>query len=93
MEDILTDMDRATVLETLDGWSENTDGALEKTFRFKNFSLAFAFMTRVALLAEKTNHHPDWSNSYNVVTIALITHDKSGVTPKDVDFARAIEAL
>lgn len=93
MGDLLTGMERAKALEMLTNWSENSEGALEKTFKFKNFSSAFAFMARVALLAEKADHHPDWSNSYNSVTIVLVTHDKGGVTQKDVDLASAIEAL
>ena len=76
----------------LPGWIVK-DGAIGKTFKFKNFSQAFAFMTRVALLAEKADHHPDWSNSYNTVEIALINHDAGGITQKDVDLATAIEAL
>lgn len=85
------DLDAA--LGRLDGWSINGDGAIEKHFRFSDFGEAFAFMTRVALLAEKANHHPDWSNSYNRVTIALKTHDKGAVTQKDCDLAAAIDAL
>ena len=81
------------VLAALPGWDKTSTGAIGKTFKFKNFSQAFAFMTRVALLAEKSDHHPDWSNSYNTVEIALINHDAGGITQKDVDLATAIEAL
>ena len=80
-------------LAALPGWDKTSTGAIGKTFKFKNFSQAFAFMTRVALLAEKSDHHPDWSNSYNTVEIALINHDAGGITQKDVDLATAIEAL
>ena len=80
-------------LDPLPGWDKTATGAIGKTFKFKNFSQAFAFMTRVALLAEKADHHPDWSNSYNTVEIALINHDAGGITQKDVDLATAIEAL
>lgn len=80
-------------LATLDGWGRTGDGTIAKSFRFRDFSSAFGFMARVALLAEKADHHPDWSNSYNRVEIALSTHDAGGVTQKDIDLARAIEAL
>ena len=70
------------------------DGKLCRTFKFKDFSEAFAFMTRVAFLAEKQNHHPDWSNVYNSVHIALNTHDAGGaVTEKDHKLAAAIDKL
>ena len=74
-------------------WVEN-DGALTRTFEFADFSAAFAFMTRVALLAETRNHHPDWSNSWNRVTISLTTHDAgSVVTEADRSMAAAIDDL
>lgn len=74
-------------------WAE-TDGSLRRRFEFKNFSQAFAFMTRVALLAETKGHHPDWSNSWNVVEISLTTHDAgSTVTDNDRAMAAAIDAL
>ncbi|MEQ8362544.1 MAG: 4a-hydroxytetrahydrobiopterin dehydratase [Cyclobacteriaceae bacterium] len=67
---------------------------LKKTFKFKDFSEAFAFMTRVAILAEKMNHHPNWSNVYNKVTIELNTHDAGNiVTEKDRKLAEAIDNL
>jgi 4a-hydroxytetrahydrobiopterin dehydratase len=70
------------------------DGKLCRTFTFKDFSQAFAFMTRVAFLAEKQNHHPEWSNVYNTVRIALSTHDAGGaVTEKDHKLAASIDAL
>lgn len=74
-------------------WEER-DGALHRRFRFADFSEAFAFMTRVALLAEQRGHHPDWSNSWNVVDIALTTHSAgSVVTDADRELAAAIDAL
>lgn len=88
-----TGFDAQAAIKALDGWRLNDEGALEKSFRFEDFSRAFAFMTRVALLAEKAGHHPDWSNSYNRVQIALKTHDKGEVTQKDIDLATAIDAL
>lgn len=66
---------------------------LRREFVFADFSAAFAFMTRVALLAEKANHHPDWSNSWSKVVIELSSHDAGGLTQRDFDLARAIDAL
>ena len=73
-------------------WEER-DGALRRTLEFADFSEAFAFMTRVALLAESRNHHPDWSNSWNKVTIDLVSHDKGGLTDRDKEMAEAINKL
>ncbi|MCC6841048.1 MAG: 4a-hydroxytetrahydrobiopterin dehydratase [Flavobacteriales bacterium] len=74
-------------------WQE-TGNALQRTFKFKDFSEAFAFMARVALLAERQQHHPDWRNVYNTVQISLSTHDAGDVvTDKDRVLARAIDAL
>ena len=67
--------------------------ALERQFKFHDFSAAFAFITRVAMLAEKMDHHPDWSNVYNRVTIKLTTHDAGGLSIRDVKLAQAIDAL
>ena len=86
-------LDLDAALSRLDGWSSNSDGAIARSFNFDDFSAAFGFMVRVALLAEKAGHHPDWSNSYNRVEIALKTHDKDAVTQKDIDLATAINAL
>ena len=74
-------------------WKEENN-LLQQQFKFKDFSEAFSFMTRVAFLAEKMNHHPDWSNVYNTVTIKLNTHDAGNiVTDKDRRLAAAIDAL
>ena len=70
-------------------WDE-TGGKLRRELTFANFSEAWAFMSRVALLAEKMNHHPDWSNSWNKVVIELVTHDQGGVTDRDREFASAV---
>lgn len=80
-------------LARLDGWraAEGRD-ALIREFRFKDFNAAFGFMTRVALYAEKQDHHPEWSNVYNRVTITLATHDSGGVTDKDVALAHFIDS-
>jgi len=69
------------------------DNSIQKKFVFKNFIEAFGFMSRVAILAEKQNHHPEWSNVYNKVSITLTTHDAGGVTKKDLKLATAINAL
>lgn len=78
----------------LTGWTLDDSGKkLTRSLKFKDFSEAFGFMARVALLAEKAGHHPDWSNSYNKVDITLSTHDAGGLTQKDVDLAEKISAL
>ena len=90
----LSDEARAEALSALPGWSYDGEAvAIRSGFRFRDFSEAFAFMTRVALAAEKADHHPDWSNSWNRVEIALTTHSAGGVTRKDVELAALIEAL
>ena len=77
-----------------DGWAPSADGkALEKSFRFKNFSEAFAFLTRVALHAEKVDHHPEFTSVWNRVDFRLTTHDADGVTERDAALAREIERL
>lgn len=81
-----------SVAASLPDWS-HTGAALVRTFRFANFVQAFGFMTQVALLAERANHHPEWSNVYNTVTVAWTTHDAGGITQRDVDMARACDAL
>ena len=74
-------------------WTQK-ENQLRREIRFKDFSAAFAFMTRVALLAEQANHHPNWSNVYNVVTIALTSHDAGNVvTEKDLALAGSINSL
>ena len=90
MPDLLTNDALAEVLADLDGWSLVQDGtAVEAEFSFKGFNAAFGFMTRVALAAERQNHHPEWSNVYNGVTIRWTTHSEGGVTELDVKLARA----
>ena len=75
-----------------EAWTES-EGSLRRRFEFADFSEAFAFMTRVALLAETAGHHPDWSNSWSAVTIDLVSHDAGGLTQRDVDLASTINAL
>jgi 4a-hydroxytetrahydrobiopterin dehydratase len=81
-------------LTALSGWqpSQGRD-AIAKSFKFKDFNAAFGFMTQVALLSEKRNHHPEWSNVWNKVEITLTTHDAGGLTPQDFDLAKAIDGL
>ena len=81
-------------IAALPGWSHLEDrNAIGKTFRFAGFSQAFAFMTRVAMEAEKQNHHPDWSNSYRTVEVALSTHAAGGITERDVRLAEVMERI
>lgn len=88
----LNQQDVETALAELSEWSlEN--GKLHRVFSFRNFVEAFAFMTKVALLAEKMNHHPDWSNVYKTVSISLYTHDSKGLSDLDLSLAREIDAL
>jgi 4a-hydroxytetrahydrobiopterin dehydratase len=79
----------ARLSEELPGWRLH-DGKLRREFRFSDFSEAFAFMTRVAMLAESRNHHPDWSNVYDRVTIELWSHDVGGISERDVALAKDI---
>ena len=77
-----------------EGWSSSGDGkALEKSFRFKDFSEAFGFLTRVAMHAEKVDHHPEFTSVWNRVDFRLTTHDSDGVTERDLKLAEAIERL
>jgi 4a-hydroxytetrahydrobiopterin dehydratase len=79
-------------LRALPGWSLR-EGKLHRDFKFGDFSAAFAFMTRVALAAEKRDHHPEWSNVWNRVSIDLSTHESGGVTERDVALAQQISEL
>lgn len=77
----------------LKGWSLSEDGkSIGKDFKFDDFSAAFAFMTRGAIMAEKLNHHPEWSNVYNRVEVTLSTHDAGGITQLDLDLAKALDS-
>lgn len=75
-----------------EGWRKTDDGrdAIQRDFVFKSFNAAFGFMTRVALRAEKINHHPEWFNVYNKVSIVLTTHDEGGLSEKDYTLAKFI---
>ena len=90
----LTDAVRDAALAALPGWSHDPErDAIRKGFRFADFGEAFAFMTRVALEAEKADHHPEWSNVWNRVDILLTTHDAGGLTDRDVRLAQKIEEI
>ena len=88
----LTDEELQRELTTLTDWSLR-DGKLFRAIRFVNFSATFSFMTQVALMAEKADHHPEWFNVYNRLDIWLTTHDADGISQRDIDMARAIDAL
>lgn len=88
---LYTEESAADALSALPGWAWNDKG-IEKSFVFKDFVEAFGFMARVAPLAERANHHPEWSNVYNRVHIRLSTHEAGGLTDKDLRLATEIEA-
>jgi 4a-hydroxytetrahydrobiopterin dehydratase len=91
---LLSEAERDEALRALPEWRYDAEArAIRRAFSFRDFSEAFAFMTRVALAAEKLDHHPDWSNVWNRVDIALTTHDEKGLTRLDVTLARAIDRL
>lgn len=89
---ILSESECSAALSSIPGWSVQSH-RLRREFMFADFSRAFSFMVRVAMLAEQMNHHPDWSNVYNRVTIELTTHDLGGISTFDVEFARKTNAL
>ena len=90
----LTESEVAAALAELTEWTLREDGrAISRKFVFADFSAAFGFMTRVALLAEKADHHPEWSNVWNRVEITLTTHDADGLSARDVAMARGIDAV
>lgn len=90
----LTQAERDAALGELPDWTLRADGlAIERRFKFGDFSQAFAFMTRVALLAEQADHHPEWANVYNRVDIVLTTHDAGGLSQRDLALAKAIGRL
>lgn len=90
----LQKLDIADVLSGLSMWKAHAErAAIERTYTFTDFNQAFAFMTRVALQAEKMDHHPEWFNVYNRVQVVLTTHDAGGVTEKDRLLARFMDAI
>lgn len=90
--DVLGDDEVQQLLAGLGGWSL-VDGALHRELAFADFNEAFGFMSRVALIAEKLNHHPDWSNSWNKVVIDVVNHDAGGLTELDFDFVGRVDAV
>jgi 4a-hydroxytetrahydrobiopterin dehydratase len=90
----LTGDARKSALARLNGWSETAGrDAITKKFVFKDFSQAFGFMTRAALIAEKMDHHPEWFNVYKMVEVTLSTHDAGGLTDLDVKLAEAMDKI
>jgi len=79
-------------LKNLDGWTVK-NGKLHKDFQFDDFNQAFGFMTRAAMHIEKMNHHPEWFNVYNKLSVELMTHDAGGITQKDVSLAKILNSL
>jgi 4a-hydroxytetrahydrobiopterin dehydratase len=89
----LTAAERKAVLPALKAWRKTRGrDAIERSIKFKDFNAAFGFMARVALAAEKQDHHPEWSNVYNRVDIVLSTHDAGGLSERDVTLARFVDA-
>ena len=90
----LSDAERDAALAELSGWTLRDDAlAIQRSLRFADFNAAFGFMTRVAIEAEKADHHPEWFNVYNRVDITLTTHDAGGLSARDVALARFINGL
>jgi len=90
----LPDAELRAALATLPAWTLAPNGAaITRSFRFRDFSAAWGFMSRAALAAEKLDHHPDWSNVWNRVEVRLTTHDAGGLTGLDLELARAMDAL
>src|ERR1700742_665668 len=94
MVDRLSAEARKSALKGLTGWKE-VEGreAIERTFAFKDFNEGFGFMCRAALVAEKNDHHPEWRNVYKTVEVVLATHDANGVTQRDIELAKAMNAI
>lgn len=94
MVDKLTGAARQKALASLKGWKKAPRrDAIVKAYKFGDFNEAFGFMSRVALKADRMDHHPEWSNVYNNVTITLTTHDAGGVSPRDIELAKFIDRI
>lgn len=94
MTDKLTGRARSKALASIKGWKKvRGRDAIQKSFKFSDFNEAWGFMTRVAMAAEKADHHPEWSNVYNKVEIVLSTHDAGGLSEKDVALAKTIDSV
>lgn len=84
----------AAMLAALPDWTHDSQrGAISRTFQFQDFPQAFGFMTQLAIMAEKRNHHPEWSNVYNRVNVTYTTHDAGGLTQNDIDLAQYADAV
>ncbi len=91
---LLNEDQRKAALAGLGGWSQiEGRNAITRTFVFRNFNEAFGFMSRVALVAEKSDHHPEWRNVYKTVEVVLTTHDAGGVTKRDIALAQAMNKI
>ncbi len=88
----LTEQEIEAAVRDLDGWSVR-DGKLHKEYEFASFNEAFGFMARASMEIERMNHHPEWANVYNRLTVELMTHDAGGITANDTELARRLEAL
>jgi 4a-hydroxytetrahydrobiopterin dehydratase len=88
----LTDSELQSVLGLLSGWTIQ-NGKLHREYKFPDFAHAFGFMATAAIQVEKINHHPEWLNVYNRVTVDLTTHDSGGITQKDIELARALDTI
>jgi 4a-hydroxytetrahydrobiopterin dehydratase len=94
MVETLSGAERETLVDVLPGWRPTRGrDAISRSFSFLDFNEAWGFMSRVALLAEKANHHPEWSNVWNKVDITLSTHDVGGLSKRDIALAKAIDAV
>ena len=94
MIEALSEAERTEALDGLPEWEhDEARDAITRSILFADFIEAFGFMTQVALIAERMNHHPEWSNVYNRVDILLTTHDAGGLSPRDIDMAQAIDAI
>ena len=91
MAELLAEAEIEEQMAAIPDWTRD-GGAIRRTYRFKGFGAAFGFMSRAALAAERMNHHPEWSNTYNQVDVRLTTHDKGGLTMLDFDLARRMDA-
>jgi 4a-hydroxytetrahydrobiopterin dehydratase len=94
MSETLNGKARTSALASLPKWAEVTGrDAISRTFTFTDFNEAFGFMARAALVAEKLDHHPEWRNTYNTVSVVLSTHDAGGLTSKDITLATAMDKI
>jgi 4a-hydroxytetrahydrobiopterin dehydratase len=94
MTKILSAVERRRALAALQGWKKvRGRDAIFKSYRFGSFNEAFGFMTRIALMADRMDHHPEWFNVYNRVDVTLTTHDSGGVTERDIALARFMESI